>query len=215
MGSLAVTDVRVLLETSRSAVRTFFDGLDLELVPSDRPDLASVAIVDVSPDTPGAVELCRRLRAEQPALTLVALLCCEHAVTPWNLRALLASGVSGLLDLAASPADARQVLERAARGESVIHLRLGPGGSEMLRDVLSARPERRGLKLELLALVAAGLTDREIGLRLHLSPHTVKHQIDQLRRTLGTRNRTELAAWAGRHGFYAPEAAPRGAALPR
>jgi hypothetical protein len=39
-------------------------------------------------------------------------------------------------------------------------------------------------------------------LQLHLSPHTVKHHIDQVRRELRVRNRTELAAWAGRNGFY-------------
>jgi len=31
----------------------------------------------------------------------------------------------------------------------------------------------------------------------------VKHRIEQLRNELGVRNRTELAAWAGRNGFYA------------
>ena len=53
--------------------------------------------------------------------------------------------------------------------------------------------------------MAAGLPDHEIGRRLHLSPHTVKHHIEQLRGELGARNRIELAAWAGRHGFYRPQ----------
>jgi DNA-binding NarL/FixJ family response regulator len=215
MGSHAVTELGVLLATSRPAVRSFFEGLDLPLVGPDRPDLASVAVIDVVPDALGAVELCRRLHAEQPTLTLIALVCCEYAATPWSLRALLGAGVTGVVDLGASPADVREALEHAARGESVIHLRLGHGGSALLRDVLSARPAQRDLQLELLGLVAVGLTDREIGLRLHLSPHTVKHRIDELRRNVGVRNRTELAAWAGRHGLYVPEAASRGAGQPR
>ena len=214
MNSLAVTETRVWLATSRTAVRTFFDGLGLELVAADRPDRATVAVVDVAPDALGAIDVCSRLRDEHPSLTLVALLCCEYAVTPWTLRGLLAAGVTGLLALAAEPEDVRQSLDHAARGESVIHLRLGRGGSALLRDVLSASPARRDAQLELLGLLAVGLTDREIGLRLHLSPHTVKHQIDQLRRNVGVRNRIELAAWAGRHGLYAPEAASRGG-MPR
>jgi DNA-binding NarL/FixJ family response regulator len=56
--------------------------------------------------------------------------------------------------------------------------------------------------LQLLELVAYGRSDREIGALLHLSPHTVKHRIERLRDALGARNRIELAAWAGRHGFY-------------
>jgi DNA-binding NarL/FixJ family response regulator len=35
----------------------------------------------------------------------------------------------------------------------------------------------------------------------------VKHHVDQLRRDVGVRNRTELAAWAGRNGFYVGEPA--------
>src|SRR5438552_856135 len=57
-----------------------------------------------------------------------------------------------------------------------------------------------------LELVARGLSDREIGAVLHLSPHTIKHHVEHLRAEVGARNRTELAAWAGRHGFYRPEA---------
>ena len=53
-------------------------------------------------------------------------------------------------------------------------------------------------------LVAQGLSDREIGARLHLSRHTVHHKIERLRGDLGLRNRTELAAWAGRQGLYPP-----------
>jgi hypothetical protein len=33
----------------------------------------------------------------------------------------------------------------------------------------------------------------------------VKHHLDRLRSLHGLRNRIELAAWAGRHGFYSPE----------
>jgi len=35
-----------------------------------------------------------------------------------------------------------------------------------------------------------------------LSRHTVHHHVERLCRELGTRNRTELAAWAGRNGLY-------------
>src|SRR5437588_789163 len=55
---------------------------------------------------------------------------------------------------------------------------------------------------DLLGYLAQGLPDRQIGERLHLSPHTIKHYIERLRDTVGARNRIELASWAGRHGFY-------------
>ena len=50
--------------------------------PRDRPGRATLAVVDVAADALGAVETCGRLYAEYPSLPLVALLCCEYAVTP-------------------------------------------------------------------------------------------------------------------------------------
>jgi DNA-binding NarL/FixJ family response regulator len=75
----------------------------------------------------------------------------------------------------------------------------------LLREILSAGEPSSMARVELLQLVARGLPDHEIGRRLHMSPHTVKHHIEDLRDGLGARNRIELAAWAGRNGLYAPE----------
>jgi DNA-binding NarL/FixJ family response regulator len=171
---------------------------------------ATAAVVDVALDPPAATELCRGLHAHRPGLPVLALVCCPHSVTPWDLRELLDAGIAGLLDLRARADDARRALESAARGETVLHLQLARGGKMLLQDALGGGTPRGAAQLALLELVARGLPDREIGTILHLSPHTVKHQIDQLRRELGVRNRTELAAWAGRHGFYAPPSAQAG-----
>jgi DNA-binding NarL/FixJ family response regulator len=61
--------------------------------------------------------------------------------------------------------------------------------------------------VRIVELVAAGLPDREIARRLHLSPHTVSHHVGRLSEQVGARNRTALAAWAGAHGLYQPEQA--------
>lgn len=46
-----------------------------------------------------------------------------------------------------------------------------------------------------MALVAAGLTNREIAERLHLSPWTVKRHVANLLRKVGVRRRVQLALW--------------------
>ncbi len=43
---------------------------------------------------------------------------------------------------------------------------------------------------EILGLLVAGCTDREIAARLHISPHTVKNHVTRLREKVGARNRT-------------------------
>jgi DNA-binding CsgD family transcriptional regulator len=46
-------------------------------------------------------------------------------------------------------------------------------------------------------LVADGLTNRGVGARLFLSPHTVDFHLRQIYRRLGVRSRVELARLAG------------------
>jgi predicted ATPase/DNA-binding CsgD family transcriptional regulator len=54
---------------------------------------------------------------------------------------------------------------------------------------------------EVAALVARGLTNREIAGQLYLSVRTVEVHVDHILTKLGFRNRTELAAWAREEGL--------------
>jgi DNA-binding CsgD family transcriptional regulator len=54
-------------------------------------------------------------------------------------------------------------------------------------------------ELHVATLVAEGLTNRQIGQRLGISPHTVARHVTHARGKLGLRSRAQLAVWAGRH----------------
>jgi DNA-binding NarL/FixJ family response regulator len=54
----------------------------------------------------------------------------------------------------------------------------------------------------LLRLVARGLSDYQIARQIRSNPFTAKHRVERLRAKIGACNRTELAAWAGRNGYY-------------
>jgi DNA-binding CsgD family transcriptional regulator len=71
----------------------------------------------------------------------------------------------------------------------------GPVGAEPATVLLSGR-ER-----EVLALVAAGLSDREIAEQLVLSYHTVHRHVANIRRKLGRGSRTAAVAEAARLGL--------------
>lgn len=225
---LAVAAPRLLVATPRPAVAAFLDGLDrrgskafrvrrVQLATDalaetlGRPP-AAVAVVDVGPDPGAASEFSSELHERWPTLPVAALVCCPHSVTPWHLRSLLASGVSGVLDLHGPPDEIVRALDTVMRGGSVVNLNVRRGQRAALHEMLAGRHPRGEMQLRLLELVALGLPDREIGRRVHLSPHTVKHHIEQLRGEIGARNRTELAAWAGRAGFY--PLAPRASVTP-
>jgi DNA-binding NarL/FixJ family response regulator len=192
----------LLVASERPALRAFLLGLGC--APAESAADADVAVIDVALDPLVGAMACRELHEERGDLPIAALICCPHSVTPWALQRLLAEGVSAILDLQMEPEETRRTLESVARGASVLHLQVRRGHRQFLRDLLTGGP-RVEAQARLLELVARGLPDHEIGRRLFLSPHTVKHQIEQLRHDLGVRNRTELAAWAGRNGFYVPE----------
>ena len=61
---------------------------------------------------------------------------------------------------------------------------------EALTNPLTAR-ER-----EVAAMVAQGLSNRQIAQELYLSEHTVKNHISKILRKLGLASRAEVAAWA-------------------
>jgi DNA-binding NarL/FixJ family response regulator len=63
---------------------------------------------------------------------------------------------------------------------------------------------------QIMGLMVLGLTDKEIGARLALSPHTIRTYIDRVYRTLGCRNRTRaVAIWLSREASpSAPPARP-------
>ena len=216
-------EFRLLLATTRPAVHEFFDGLRRHAsLTVDRIDVAvdalaeheeelahaTIAAVDVGLDPPSGVEVCQELQRRRQDLPVSAILCCSQSVTPWTMRALIGAGISSVLDLQTPSAEALRALRSVARGGAVLHLQSFAGRRD-LRDILTGGDLKSGAHIELLGLVAQGFPDHEIGRRLHLSPHTVKHHIEDLRAQVRARNRIELAAWAGRNGFYPPE--PRGA----
>jgi two-component system, NarL family, response regulator DevR len=203
--------------TSRPAVRALFseiareegDVIALSHAPLEAAAVertagalaeAGVAVVDASADHGEAIAVCEAIHALRPGLPISAVFCCAHSATAAGLRELIAAGVEGIVDLQLSPADTVRVLRGVARGQGAFHLQFAAGPSSSLAELLTspgASGELSDHDLGLLRMVAAGLTDHEIGQKLCLSHHTVKHRIDRLRRRVQARNRIQLAAWAG------------------
>ena len=56
-------------------------------------------------------------------------------------------------------------------------------------------------EVEVLRLVTAGKTDREIAEELFVSVRTVTTHVSNVRNKIGAANRTEAASYANRHGL--------------
>ena len=55
--------------------------------------------------------------------------------------------------------------------------------------------------VEIIQLLGAGASNREIGVAVHLSPNTVKDRVSKLMRVLAARSRAEVVAQAARRGL--------------
>ncbi len=71
----------------------------------------------------------------------------------------------------------------------------------------SERPTPRPAELEVMRLLADGLTDYEIAHRLGISVITVRRRVQRLCRSLGARSRLQAMALTVARGFLHPEKA--------
>ncbi len=100
----------------------------------------------------------------------------------------------GYLDKRTEPRDLPSVVRHVIAGGMVVPVGAAGQGSGM-REALSPR------ELEVLALVADGLSNREIGDRLFVTEQTAKFHVANIFRKLGVKNRTEAARTAMHKGL--------------
>jgi two-component system response regulator DesR len=157
-----------------------------------------------------AMEQARRLKPDVALIDLLlrdesgAELCEElHAALP-ETRILLLSGVGSI-----SPAVARRagasgfVSKDLGAGDIVKAVRMVALGMEVFGRGEEQAGPLSGREREVVGLIAAGATNREIAQRLYLSPHTVKEHTSAIYRKLGVRNRAEAVKRAQRLGIIA------------
>ena len=178
----------------------------LALVKS-HPDTELVLLDLQMPGTDGRTGL-RQLRAARPALPVVIVSASDD---PAEMRRVLDEGASGFIPKAANSAELLAALRlvlaggvyvpRAALGAPAAAAGAGAARREQRREragTLSAR------QIEVLSLMARGLTNREICDVLEIREGTVKTHIAAIFETLEVTNRTEAAVAARELGIKAP-----------
>ena len=164
----------------------------LARIPATRAD---VAVLDVRLPDGSGVEVCREIRSRFPDLHCLMLT--SYADDEAMVDALLA-GAGGYVLKDIRGADLVGAVRRVAAGESLLdpkatervlnRLRSGPPGDDRLNGLTGQ--ERR-----ILELIGEGLTNRQIGERLHLAEKTVKNYVSSLLAKLGMERRTQAAAY--------------------
>jgi DNA-binding NarL/FixJ family response regulator len=181
-----------------------------------RPD---VCLVDIRMPRLDGLEVTRALAGPGVPDPLKVVIVTTFDLDEYVYGALRA-GAAGFILKDAGPVLLAEAVRAAAAGDALIspsvtlrllqHLASGPAAGAG-RASAAARPvtplsER---ETEVMAAIATGRTNQEIGAGLFISLSTVKSHLASIQQKLGVRNRVEIAAWAWETGLIDPAVSPR------
>ncbi|WP_433507887.1 response regulator [Pseudonocardia halophobica] len=216
--------IRVVLADDQALVRAGFRALlgsapDLEVVGEAEDGEAVLRVCrDTAPDVvlmdirmPGRDGLAAtRDIVADPRLAGVRVVVLTTFAEDAYIFEALRSGASGFLVKDTEPAELLHAVRVVHAGEAL----LSPGVTRRLVEEFAARsrppaPDRRldaltGREREVLALVAAGLSNDEIAEKLVVSPATAKTHVSRSMVKLGVRDRAQLVVLAYETGLVRP-----------
>jgi DNA-binding NarL/FixJ family response regulator len=164
-------------------------------IPALRPD---VAILDGRLPDGSGVDVCRQIRSVDPSINALILTSYDDDEA---LFAAIMAGAAGYILKQVTGQDLVSTVKKVAAGQSLIDPSLTARVLDRLRqgdqtpDELAELTER---EREILALIAEGLTNRQIGERVFLAEKTVKNYVSSVLTKLGLERRTQAAALAAR-----------------
>ncbi|HRI94641.1 MAG TPA: response regulator transcription factor [Nocardioides sp.] len=173
--------------TFAGAAQTLRAGL--RMVQSCRPD---VILLDVRLGETGATTAVHALRSIHPSAAII--LFTAHPRSADAARAIRA-GACSAIPKETPPRRIRELVKAVVSGSVVS----GRGLPALIHG--SDRHSLTPRQLEVLEMVAAGMTNREIAEELHLRPTTVKAYWQESMQRLGVRNRAEAIAFAYSQGL--------------
>ena len=166
-----------------------------ELVPD-------IVLMDLVMPGIGGVEATRQVKQASPHSQIIVLT--SYHEDEYIFPALRAGALSYVLK-DVGPDELANVVRKAARGESILHPRVAARVVQELRGTRSDTPniftELSDRELDVLRLIADGLSNAEIANKLIISEKTVKGHVSNILSKLHMMDRTQAAVFAWQQGF--------------
>lgn len=171
----------------------------LSLLAQQQPD---VILLDVRLPGKNGIDLAHQLKRDWPAVKIIVLTTYEDDE---YLFGALRAGAEGYLLKSASPEMLASAIRQVAAGERLLSPPLVGRLMQEFSALAKARAQAEsGLsdqELEVLRLIAAGATNREIADRLYWSEVTVKRKVQDILAKMGVANRSQAVAEAVKQGL--------------
>lgn len=194
---------RLVVEGFRSLLEAYFEvtgiatdtGALLHLAREREPQ--AIVLNLFLPGLSGA-ELVRRLKAQAPGAVLIAL---GGNADPVSVREAFQLGAMAYVPKEAAPGELVRAIREALRGRRYVAAPAPQNGWDRESKAGGRRPGLTARQRQILALVAQGLSGKEIASRLGISPKTVEFHKAGIAERLGVRGTAELVRYALRRGL--------------
>jgi two-component system NarL family response regulator len=197
--------LEALLTTSGyEVVGTASDGLEaLTKTRLLRPDLI---LMDIEMPNCDGLAATRLIKAEMPQVKIIML---TVSTSDEHLFEAVKSGAIGYLLKSQSADRFLELINTAGQGGAALPPELAVRlleefarqAQHVERPVEEPSQDLTARQLEILTLVAQGLTYGQIGEALHLSEPTIRYHMSQILERLHLENRAQVIAYAARHGL--------------
>ena len=212
--------IRVLIADDhplvRQGLRSYLDTIDdIEVVGEAADGNGAVALAtDLEPDVVmmdlampnvDGIEATRRITEANAGVRIIAL---TSFATDDKVFPAIQAGAAGYLLKETDPSELAEAIRKVHRGEPILHPSVA---ARLMRQVAAASPQphRTDLtarELEVLRLIAAGRSNKEIARDLSVAEKTVKTHVSNVLSKLGVADRTQAAVYAVQNGLAQPPA---------
>ena len=160
-----------------------------------------IVIMDIRLSGGSGIEACQQIKQHLPDTKVIML---TSFAEDELLFAAIRAGATGYVLKQVGGGDLIRALEATARGESMLDPSLTQRvfvevRRSIRKEEAIAFTDLTGQEKQVLALIAAGKTNREIASELFLSEGTVRNYVSSILSKLNVSNRAEAAAYAIQH----------------
>lgn len=201
--SVVRAGLRALLERQGRYRVVAEAGTGEEAIAKAKEFKPNVAVLDIRMPGVSGIEACRQITQAVPDCKVIMLT--SYAEDELLFSAIQA-GASGYVLKRVGDNDLIAAIDRISRGEGMLDPAMT---STLFAQVRKANEAQNAAafatltaqELAVLALVADGLTNRQIAVKMYLGEGTVRNYVSSILSKIGVANRAEAAAYAVKHNI--------------